>query len=63
MKVAKEWTGKFRKYRTSTGIFCVFFAVVPPPVAPSLSVPSLPKLVAPNVKTLPSVETIALDNK
>ena len=44
---AKEWTGRFLKYRTSRGLLCVFFAPLPPPVMPSLSVPRRPKLVAP----------------
>ena len=58
---ANECTGKLRKYRTSTGLGCVFFTLPLLPAPDSLSVPSLPKLVAPNVKTLPSVVTIALD--
>ena len=57
---ANECTGKFRKYLTSTGLVCVFLMLPLLPAPLSLSVPSLPKLVAPNVKTLPSVVTIAL---
>lgn len=57
---AKECTGKLRKYRTSTGTFCVFFEAALLLALLSLSVPSLPKLVAPKVYTLPSVESIAL---
>ena len=60
---ANECTGKLRKYRTSTGLGCVFLILPLLPAPDSLSVPSLPKLVAPNVKTLPSVVTIALDKR